>query len=52
MKKLLIGATLCAGLIGTPEMTNDTNTYNHILTPRTEEVVKTIKNDVLFTIDD
>jgi len=52
MKKLLIGATLCAGLMGIPELTNDTDAYKNIPTPRTEEVIKTIKNDVLFTIDD
>lgn len=52
MKKLLLWISLCTGLLSASEINNNTNIHKNISTPRTEEIVKMVKNDVLFTIDD
>lgn len=47
--------TLTAGMLATPQFTNDTDANTTSSTndmPKKETVMKYVKNDVLFTIDD
>ena len=55
MKKRLAWLTITAGLLGTPQLINDTDanntsTKNNMF--RQEQITKQVNNDILFTIDD
>lgn len=54
MKKVLASFILSTGLLSIPYTVHDmeVNTISYPTSPRTEKVVKKIRDDVLFTIDD